>query len=63
MSFICLYSVFILSLFSFADPDECASDPCQNSGTCIDGAFSFHCECELFTGDSCQDGKPGILAC
>ena len=51
------------TLFNLIDPDECESGPCQNSGTCIDGAFSFHCECELFTGDLCQDGKPGILAC
>ena len=40
-----------------ADDNECESDPCQNSGTCIDGENSFHCECELFTGDLCQYGK------
>ncbi|KAJ8670094.1 hypothetical protein QAD02_001353 [Eretmocerus hayati] len=25
--------------------DDCASDPCQNGGTCIDGYESFHCHC------------------
>ena len=25
--------------------DECASDPCQNNGTCVDMADAFLCVC------------------
>ena len=41
----------------FADIDECGSMPCENGGTCIDGLNHFTCECELFTGCTCQTGK------
>lgn len=35
--------------------DECASNPCQNGGTCIDGLASFYCNCtEDFVGDQCE---------
>ncbi|CAM9812022.1 unnamed protein product, partial [Chrysoparadoxa australica] len=34
--------------------DECASNPCQNGGNCIDGINSFTCECASgFEGPSC----------
>lgn len=35
--------------------DDCASDPCQNSGTCIDGIADYACDCTpLFTGKNCD---------
>ena len=27
--------------------DECASDPCQNGGTCYDRPAGYHCECPI----------------
>ena len=39
------------------DVDECSSNPCINSGTCVDGEGCFYCICELFTGDVCQTGN------
>lgn len=27
------------------DIDDCASDPCQNGGSCVDGFFSYECNC------------------
>ena len=33
---------------------ECASNPCQNAGTCIDQESAFLCVCQLgFTGELC----------
>ncbi|XP_035687857.1 brevican core protein-like [Branchiostoma floridae] len=37
------------------DVDECASNPCQNGGTCTDGLNRYTCECVAgFTGDNCE---------
>lgn len=34
------------------DIDECQSAPCENGGTCVDGANSFTCNCPNgYTGD------------
>ena len=42
----------------FADTDECASYPCQNGGTCVDGVNQFSCKCVPgFEGDLCDSGK------
>ncbi|XP_078661238.1 uncharacterized protein LOC144905439 [Branchiostoma floridae x Branchiostoma belcheri] len=39
------------------DIDECASDPCQYNGTCVDGVNSYTCQCVPgFTGDNCENG-------
>ena len=39
----------------FSDIDECASSPCQNGGTCVDGVNSFTCSCKPgFTGLTCN---------
>lgn len=36
--------------------NECASSPCQNKGTCVDGVASFTCLCELpFSGPTCAE--------
>ncbi|HVV82388.1 MAG TPA: DNRLRE domain-containing protein [Kofleriaceae bacterium] len=35
--------------------NDCASNPCQNGGTCTDGANSYTCSCPAgFTGANCQ---------
>ncbi|XP_078574850.1 uncharacterized protein LOC144861039 [Branchiostoma floridae x Branchiostoma japonicum] len=37
------------------DVDECASTPCQNGGTCINGVNSYHCHCTVgYGGEICQ---------
>lgn len=40
------------------DVDECASLPCQNQGTCVDGINQFTCSCPPgFTDVLCQTGE------
>ena len=42
----------------FTDFDDCVGDPCENGGTCQDGANSYTCECaDGFEGDNCQISK------
>lgn len=37
------------------DIDECASQPCQNGGICVDGKNSFTCNCPAaWQGVLCQ---------
>jgi Notch-like protein len=37
------------------DLDDCASDPCQNGGTCIDQADWFECDCPVgYYGTECE---------
>ena len=34
--------------------DDCASDPCQNEGKCVDGVGTYHCICPAgFNGTNC----------
>lgn len=40
------------------DIDECADDPCEHGGTCIDLVGGFRCECPPeWSGDLCQVGE------
>lgn len=40
------------------DIDECASQPCQNGATCIDGVSEFSCTCPPgYSGSYCENGK------
>ena len=40
------------------DIDECASNPCQNGGTCNDNINSYTCSCiPGYTGNNCEIGK------
>ena len=41
-----------------SDIDECASNPCQNGGQCIDGINGYTCFCAAgFTGVNCETSK------
>ena len=41
-----------------ADIDECASNPCLNSGVCEDLLNAFQCLCPTgFTGPLCENGR------
>ena len=45
-------------LFVFSDIDDCAPNPCQNGGTCMDGVASYNCTCRTgFNGSKCQNSK------
>ena len=36
--------------------NKCASDPCSNGGTCIDGLHSFTCLCPAwYSGSTCSE--------
>ena len=45
------------------DTDECASNPCENEGTCEDKVNSFKCTCvyDLYQGSVCDEGKLMIV--
>ena len=39
----------------FVAVDECASDPCQNGGQCINGLGQYICACrDEYTGYNCE---------
>lgn len=43
---------------SLPDIDECQSNPCRNSGICVDEANGHKCEClSGYTGPICDTGK------
>ncbi|XP_072043144.1 uncharacterized protein [Amphiura filiformis] len=45
------------------DGDECASEPCQNGGICIDKENGFSCKCRRgFQGPTCQR-QAGLSQC
>ena len=45
-------------VFDSPDINECASQPCQNRGRCINGDNYFNCECVPgFTGIVCETSK------
>lgn len=51
-------NAFIISNLLSVEINECSSRPCQNGGTCVDGANSFTCDCASgWTGTLCELGK------
>ena len=49
--------LFIMVLI-FADENDCASHPCRNGGTCIDGVNDYKCQCAVgYTGPNCRTSK------
>jgi len=50
--------LYINILIIFADIDECASDPCQNGGSCKDYVNYFTCSCPpRYYGVYCETSK------
>jgi len=46
----------------FADIDECLSNPCMNTGSCIDTEGSYTCQCSPgWTGYSCEQGRYTLI--
>ena len=50
--------VFTYLFFYIVDEDECASAPCRNGGTCVDGIDTYFCRCtEGFGGRNCETSE------
>ena len=57
------YSVTVCVILP-TDIDECASDPCENGGTCVDKVNAYTCDCvKGFDGDTCQISKRYLSVC
>ena len=49
---------YLIMYVLWTDINECASNPCQNLGTCTDGINMFTCNCiQGFTGVTCQTSE------
>ena len=47
-----------------SDIDDCASAPCWNGATCVDGVNSYNCSCALgFVGVDCATGELVASSC
>ena len=45
-----------------SDVDECASRPCMNGATCLDGVNSYNCTCPVgYVGTRCGTGNSIIV--
>ena len=45
----------IVHIFSAFDGEDCASNPCKNGGTCVEGYFNYTCVCPPGRhGERCQ---------
>ncbi|XP_045628918.1 coagulation factor VII isoform X1 [Ursus americanus] len=54
----------ILTLQHSTDGDQCASNPCQNGGSCEDQLQSYICFClDDFQGRNCETNKKDLLVC
>ena len=50
--------LFTNNCIVLTDIDECASNPCQNLGTCTDGVNQYVCGCVAgYTGANCETSK------
>lgn len=54
-----LYCHWLIQIkINISDIDECASNPCQNNGTCNDHINQYNCTCvEGYSGYQCQTGN------
>ena len=44
------------------DIDDCATFPCQNDGTCVDGVGDYTCTCMTgYDGKNCQNSMSSAL--
>ncbi|XP_030057388.1 coagulation factor VII [Microcaecilia unicolor] len=49
---------------TYTDEDQCASNPCQNGGTCLDEFQSYVCQCaEGYEGRNCETALNNTLKC
>ena len=47
----------MLCISPIIDINECASNPCQNGGTCTDAVNGYTCACVAgYTGSDCETG-------
>ena len=45
----------------FSDIDECATSPCQNSGSCTDQINGYSCSCAAgYDGANCENGNIAV---
>lgn len=48
---------YIFLLYIITEIDECASNPCQNGGTCTDMLNDYSCSCSPgYSDKNCQTG-------
>lgn len=54
-----LYCHWLIQIkINILDIDECASNPCQNNGTCNDHIYQYTCTCVAgYSGYQCQIGN------
>ena len=50
-----LLNTYLHKFLSFAEIDECLSNPCVNGGTCVDLFNSYYCQCPSgWIGQNCE---------
>ena len=56
--------MLVLALSIALDVDECASNPCLNRATCLDGVDWFTCSCVYsYTGEICEGKHFSLEMC